>query len=188
MSSVKEYKDYLLNESKGRVVKVSDKMQKGYSYTLTAKEGDFSDVQKEYPEFKPAYTPKQMLAMGVFEGKYFRDCHAEFPASWFAGAKEAEGDGPDASLNKFGVKSRLNLDEWENKGWLTEEDPRGWAQWYFRFYYGRRDPELDDVQIKRWLGIKRHAAQVEHACKKGDLTCRPRQRQTLLQWSYKCDI
>jgi hypothetical protein len=170
-----------------KTVHVSDKMQKGYSYELTMPEGDFSDFQEKYPEFKPYYTPKQMLEMGVFEGVYMRDCHKEFPSSWFTKAKEAEGD-PDPELNKFKVKSRRPLPEWRKNGWIYGDDPRGWFQWYCRAYAGRRDPKVDDKQIKRWLSFARHAAQVKQGCKPGDLTCRVVQRQALLQWAYKCDI
>jgi hypothetical protein len=168
-------------------VTVNDKMQRGYSYDLVMPEGDLSDLRHSFPLFAPHYTPQQMLAMGVFEGKYFRDCHREFPSAWFHNAKEAQGDQADPSLNRFGVASRLPLPEWVRMGWIHPQDPRGWAQWYFRLYHGRRSD--DDVrQIGRWLSIKRHAGQIQANCKPGDLTCRPRQRQTLLQWSYQCDI
>ena len=66
----------------GRVVTVNDKMQKGYQYTLEAPMG-----QNFNPAFRPDFTPKQMLALGVFGGKYMTDCTAEFPADWFADAK-----------------------------------------------------------------------------------------------------
>ena len=188
----------LLNESKSKDTKekeykvrktitVNNKMQKNYKYDLVMPEGDLSDLQSEFPEFKPYYTPKQMLEMGVFEGKYFRDCHNEYPSSWFSKAKEAK-DEADPSINYFGVKSRKPLSEWRKNGWIIGNDPRGWAEWYFRMYYGRRDPEVDKKQIKRWLSFKRHQAQVKLNCKVGDKNCRPVQRQALLQWSYKCDI
>jgi hypothetical protein len=151
-------------------------------------EGDLSDIKKQYPNFNPAFTPKQMLEMGVFEGKYMRDCHHEFPSSWFTHAKEAKGDHRDPSLNYFGLVARKSLKEWGENGWIYGNDPRGWMQWWCRLYYGRREPEIDKIQINRWLSIKRHVAQIQAACKPGDMECRPRQRQTLLQWSYPINV
>ena len=158
-------------------VEVHDKMQSGYRYRLTARVGrDFA------PDFNPCVTPKKMLAHGVFEGKYLNDCRAEFPASWYRGAKLSGA--PDPTINCFGVKSRQSLQVWQEKEWIYGDDPRGWFQWYCRYYLGRRDPEVDAIQIRRWKGIARHAAQVRKNCRSGDLACRPRQRQALLQWAW----
>lgn len=161
----------------GAVIKVKDRMQSGYSYTLTAPPGEKFD-----PGFKPHFTPKEMLELGVFEGKYCNDCKNELPADWFKKAKTS--DTADPSLNYFGVKSRQPLRVWREKGWIIGPDPRGWFQWYCRYWLGRRLPEIDRVQIKRWRAFARHAAQVRIHCPKHCLTCRPRQRQGLLQWSY----
>ena len=158
-------------------VEVNDKMQSGYRYRLMARVGrDFA------PDFKPCFTPKEMLAHGVFEGKYLNDCREEFPASWYRGAKLSEV--PDPSVNCFSVKSRQSLQVWQEKDWIHGDDPRGWFQWYCRYYLGRRDPKVDAIQIRRWKGIARHAAQVRKNCQSDDLTCRPRQRQALLQWAW----
>ena len=158
-------------------VEVHDKMQSGYRYLLEARVGrDFA------PDFKPCFTPKEMLAHGVFEGKYLNDCREEFPTSWYRGAKLSEV--PDPSVNCFSVKSRQSLQVWQEKDWIHGDDPRGWFQWYCRYYLGRRDPVVDAIQIRRWKGIARHAAQVRKNCRPRDRTCRPRQRQALLQWAW----
>jgi hypothetical protein len=154
-------------------------MQKGYVYYLTEPIGKNFD-----PVFKPDLTPKQMLALGVFGGIYLRDSLKEFPADWFANAKFAKGDKPDKSLNLFGVQASQPLSVWKQKGWIHEEDPRGWFQWYCRYYMGRRIPDEDARQIKRWKAISRHVAQIVKGCRKGDIFCRPRQRQAITHWAY----
>lgn len=166
-------------EEKGKKVTASNKMQKSYTYYLTAKEGEW----KDYPDFKPELTPKQMLELGVFEGKYLNDCKGEFPSSWFSKAKIVKPDEkPNVELNYFKVKSRQPLSVWKEKGWLHKDDNRGWWQWYCRYFIGRRH-EDDERQIKRWKSfVARHKAQLVKNCKKGDHTCRPVQRQALLQW------
>ena len=161
-----------------RTITVNDKMQKGYRYTLSAGVGRGFD-----PEFKPQLTPAEMLKLGVFGGKYMTDCRKEFPKSWFAHAKLAPAK-RDPSLNFFGVDASNPLSEWRRKGWLHEDDPRGWFQWYCRYYMGRRMPDEDRRQIGRWKAIRRHIRQVELNCERGDIFCRPRQRQALLHWAY----
>ena len=151
-------------------------MQHDYQYELVAEPGrGFS------PLFTPDLTPKQMLALGVFGGRYMTDCTKEFPADWFVGAKLSRVR--DVSLNYFGVDASQPLAEWLRKGWIHPEDPRGWFQWYCRYYMGRRI-EDDERQIKRWRAMRRHVAQLKKHCAPGDVTCRPRQRQALLQWAY----
>ena len=161
-----------------RIVIVSDKMQRGYRYVLSARAGRDFD-----PQFRPDLTPKQMLELGVFCGKYLTDCRDEFPASWFARAKLSPS-GRDCSLNYFGVDASQRLSEWRRKGWIHPDDPRGWFQWYCRYYLGRRLPEEDARQIGRWKAISRHVSQIRKHCEPGDPTCRPRQRQALLHWAY----
>lgn len=159
-------------------VVVNDLMQKGYVYWLVEPEG------KNFDEgFEPDLTPKQMLHMGVFGGKYMTDCGDEFPASWFKGAKLCH-ERHDPELNFFGVNASKPLSYWRKKGWIYPEDPRGWFQWYCRYYMGRRREEEDARQIKRWKAMTRHVAQIRKNCVPGDLSCRPRQRQALLHWGY----
>ena len=160
-----------------QIIHVNDRMQVGYHYELSVPEG-----QGFAPDFKPDLSPRQMLAYGIFEGKYINDCQAEFPALWFVNARLS--DTPDPVMNCFGVKSRQSLSDWRAKGWIIEPDPRGWFQWYCRYYRGRRLAEIDAIQIKRWRAFVRHAGQVRKHCEPGDLSCRPRQRQALLQWAY----
>ena len=161
-----------------KTITVNDRMQKGYRYARTAPAGRGFD-----PEFRPELTPKEMLRLGIFCGKYLTDCTKEFPRSWFEGARLANGK-RDCKLNYFGVDASQPLSEWRRKGWLHKDDPRGWFQWYCRYYMGRRLPQEDARQIKRWKAIRRHVRQIEHNCEKGDLSCRRRQRQALLHWAY----
>jgi hypothetical protein len=161
------------------IVTVRDLMQHGYRYVLTEPVGRNFD-----PEFAPELTPREMLALGVFGGKYMTDCVREFPASWFSRAKLSPAHHDD-TLNYFHKHASQPLGVWREKGWINEEhDPRGWFQWYCRYYMGRRLPEEDARQIRRWKAIRRHVVQVRNHCKKGDLACRPVQRQALLHWAY----
>ena len=159
-------------------VVVNDLMQQDYRYTRSAPMGEDFD-----PEFRPELTPAEMLELGVFCGKYMTDCREEFPADWFDNAKLATGRA-DSSLNYFGVRASVPLSVWIEKGWIHPDDPRGWFQWYCRYYSGRRMPDEDRRQIGRWRAFRRHAAQVTKNCEPGDPHCRPRQRQALLQWAY----
>lgn len=157
---------------------VNDLMQTDYRYELVAPMGeDFDD------EFSPELTPKEILELGVFGGKYMTDCRAEFPADWFEKAKLCH-ERHDPTLNFFGVNASQPLSVWRAKGWIYHDDPRGWFQWYCRYFMGRRIPVEDMRQIKRWKMIKRHVAQVRKNCGVGDFLCRPVQRQALLHWAY----
>ncbi|MBN1546959.1 MAG: hypothetical protein JW902_09890 [Syntrophaceae bacterium] len=160
---------------------VHDLMQNNYIYYLTEPVGiNFS------PDFKPQLTPREMLELGVFGGKYMTDCQAEFPEYWFENARLCH-EYHDPKLNFFGVNASKPLSYWRAKGWIYDEDPRGWFQWYCRYYMGRRGPD-DERQINRWKSIRRHIAQLQKHCQPGDLSCRRKQRQMLLHWAYDSRI
>lgn len=159
------------------VVIVNDKMQNNYQYERTEPVGENYN-----PEFKPELTPKQMLEMGVFGGKYLTDCTNEFPNEWFVNAKLSP-EKSDPNRNYFGVAASQSLVEWKRKGWIQPSDPRGWFQWYCRYYFGRRH-EDDARQIKRWKAMKRHISQIKNNCMPYDEMCRRKQRQALLHWAY----
>ncbi len=164
-----------------KTVIVHDTMQRGYTYTLSAPIGKDFD-----PDFKPDLTPAEMLSLGVFGGVYMRDCTDEFPKEWFTHARFAPRDVRThvADLNFFGVQASQPLSVWRKKGWIYNDDPRGWFQWYCRYYMGRRLPEEDARQIKRWRAMRRHSAQIHHNCRPGDMSCHRKQRQALLHWAY----
>ncbi|MDQ6621123.1 MAG: hypothetical protein M3Z31_15750 [Pseudomonadota bacterium] len=160
-----------------RRIIVNDLMQTGYEYRLTERIGQNFD-----PEFTPELTPPEMLTLGVFGGKYMTDCSGEFPVEWFTQARLSP-QARDARLNYFGVNASQSLAEWRRKGWLYDEDPRGWFQWYCRYYMGRRCPD-DSRQIRRWRAARRHMAQIRKHCVRGNFNCRRRQKQALLHWAY----
>ncbi|MBP6926332.1 MAG: hypothetical protein KBB70_01395 [Candidatus Pacebacteria bacterium] len=177
-----------------KIVYVSDTMQKKYSYELSAPMGKQFD-----PAFRPDLTPKQMLALGVFGGIYMRDCTKEFPEDWFTKtkfvtfvvAKSVKNKNGkhlsmkrDPKINYFKVNASQPLSVWRAKGWIDDIDPRGWFQWYCRYYMGRRLPDIDAKQIKRWKAMRRHLGQISAHCRPGDVMCRPKQRQALLHWAY----
>jgi hypothetical protein len=195
----------LQDYKKGNVVRGGGHMSliKSYSYVLEHDPGQGFD-----PRFTPVLSPGEMMFMGVFEGKYMNDCTNEFPKEWFlmaAAAGKLSPSGPDLSCNYFGVKSRQPLSVWIENGWapsrghkstkqakardiladpVRNPDERGWFQWYCRYWLGRRIPDLDAVQIGRWRSFARHAGAVKKGCARGDVDCRRRERQALLQWSY----
>lgn len=158
-------------------VVINDKFQRG-SYYLTEPVGKNFDLR-----FKPELTPQEMLELGIFSGKYFSDKPKELPKEWFKKAKLAKEGQEDVNLNYFGIDASQPLKVWQDKGWISPQDPRGWFQWYARYYLGRRS-EDDERQIKRWRQMTRHIAQIKKNCSQLDLDCRKKQRQALLHWAY----
>ena len=167
---------------KRKTVIVNDKMQKRFRYVLAEPVGKNFD-----PEFKPELTPKQMLSLGIFGGKYMTDCRKEFPEDWFRKAKLCP-ERHDPELNYFKVNASKPLWYWRKKGWIHPDDPRGWFQWYCRYYMGRRLGEEDDLQIARWKAMRRHISQIYKHCNSSDIKCRPKQRQAVLHWAYDSRI
>ena len=135
-----------------------------------------------YKIFKPQLSPKKMLELGVFGGAYFGQNIKEYPKSWFEKAKISKNF--DVKMNRFKVAAGLSREHWIEKGWIFKEDPLGWFQWYCRFSLGRRISHIDEIQIKRWKNFTRHVKAIEKNCDSGDLACRRRQRQAILQWAY----
>lgn len=149
-----------------------------YAYYLTEPKG-----KNFHTDFKPDLTPKQMLALGVFDGLYLNSAQKEYPKEWFTKAKLSKDGKPHKELNYYGIHASQPLSVWKKKGWIHKDDPRGWFEWYCRYYMGRRH-EDDERQIKRWKAMRRHIGQIKANCVAGDKTCRPRQRQALLHWAY----
>lgn len=168
-----------------RKIIVSDKMQSKYVYVCSEPIG-----KNFHPDFKPMLTPKEMLELGVFGGVYMRDCVEEFPKEWFVKAKFQNKNSfeHDPNLNFFKVGASQPLSVWRKKGWIYKDDPRGWFQWYCRYYIGRRLPQEDERQIKRWIAMRRHVAQIINKCRQKDLSCNIRQRQALLHWAYDSQV
>lgn len=182
----------------GKKIHVNNRMQKNYTYELTFDAGkklkngglDADGNKITYPDFNPKYTPKQMLNMGVFEGKYCNDQIFEFPREWYKNINKFSPETPNSKVNYFKVKSRQSLQEWRRKKWIPctkgDMDKRGWFEWYCRYWLGRRQPEVDKIQIGRWKSFNRHYAQfLKHTKNKG-INIHPKRRQALLQWSYPC--
>jgi len=182
---------------KGKTITVNNRMQKNYSYKLTYNAGtnitnggvDVNGNLIKYLNFNPKYSPGKMLQMGVFEGKYCNDQIFEFPREWYKLSKLSP-EKADPNVNYFGIKSRQSLREWRRKKWIPchrkDRDKRGWFEWWCRYWLGRRIPEVDAIQIKRWRAFNRHYGQyVKNTMGKGN-DIHPRRRQALLQWSYPC--
>lgn len=166
-----------------KIITYSDNFQKKYTYTLIEPKGKNFDT-----EFKPDLTPQEMLKLGVFGGAYFIGVDGlvpfDLPQSWFKGVSLSKTEEKQGQLNYFGTRASQPLKVWQQKGWIFKDDPHGWFQWYCRYYLGRRISGEDQRQIKRWKAFRRHVGQIKKNCKKGDKTCRPRQRQALLHWAY----
>ena len=165
---------------------------------------------KDFPEFKPNLTPKQVLRMGSFGGTYFRNIQSNvtgkkhsgknaiksFPKDWLHGIdleKKVLSQNYDKNVNTYKVKCGSSLEAWETSNWIVKQDPYGWFQWYCRFYMGRRTKD-DQRQIDRWLKITgpkgRFRRTLMNKIIKGgkdynDKSVSPVIRQVLQHWGYK---
>jgi len=127
-----------------------------------------------------------MLKLGIFGGKYWNDVVKtnEYPKDWWTDAKLCgQQNHADPTLNYYKVKASISLSDWRKKGWMHDDDPRGWVEWYFRYYMGRRHPD-DERQIKRWLNAKRFVQRLTTYENKKDSHWSPVVRQGLLHWAY----
>lgn len=165
-----------------KLIIVNNRMQTNYQYECVMQTGDFSD----HPEFKPDLTPPQMLELGVFGGKYFNDVAEtnEYPQRWWIDAKLCgQHNKYNKKLNFYGVRSGDDLDTWRERCWIRRQDPRGWFEWYCRFYIGRRSE--DDVrQIKRHNNYTRHLSTLRRNSEHPDDGKSLRTKQSLLHWAY----
>jgi hypothetical protein len=165
---------------------------------------------KDYPDFRPNISPKDVMRSGSFGGTYYRPIYSsvtdksytsqsvikEYPKSWFTNIDVERyiiSSSYDKKVNKYGVKCGSSLEDWEKNGWIDKQDPYGWFQWYCRFYRGRRSKD-DERQIDRWLKITGPSGRfrrrlmneiIKKNKKYDDITISPVIRQVLLHWGYE---
>ena len=166
-------------------------------------------IFKDYPDFTPNLTPREIFQLGSFGGTYWRPIkssitnkkyknqHLDYPKSWW---KEIPDDWMrrpweeyDKSINKYNVKVGTTLEFWEEKKWITKNHPYGWVQWYCDFYKGNRSSE-DDHQISRWKKTAGPNSRFRKwlinminnkNAKYNDYNISPKIRQTLQHWGYE---
>jgi len=161
---------------------------------------------KDYPDFKPNLTPRQIFQKGSFGGTYWRPIYSSVVrkklknqhrkySKWWKGIPESylTSSVCDKTMNKYKVTAGSSLEFWESKKWISELHPYGWVQWYCDFYSGKRSKE-DERQIKRWKGIAgkngRFRKRLVNMIRGGkstanDYSISPNIRQTLLHWAYE---
>lgn len=103
-------------------------------------------------DFKPHFTPAQMLEAGVFGRAYFQHAtDADLVGIGIGYPLLGQNQGPvDYKRNQYGVKAGQTHAQWTAKGWIYPEDPLGWFHWYCRWHAGRRH-ERDEHQQRRWV-------------------------------------
>lgn len=166
-------------------------------------------VFEDRPDFKPNLTPAQVIAAGSWGGCYFHPrggkpgirgpCAIdpkEFPKDWFEGLDQTMFASRRYNIptNLYGVKAGQTQTYWEESGWIDPRDPRGWFQWYSRFFCGRRLDGEDDRQISRWKGVCGEKGRwktnlinkiLNANASWDDSRVSPVVRQTLLHWAYE---
>lgn len=141
-------------------------------------------VFKDRKDFTPDYSPIKMFRMGILGGSYFRPIYSQITGKKYTTdwrefnwddiqPNKIRNPNYDPDLNYYKVKVGTSLEYWEDKGWIREQDPRGWIQWYLRYYEGRRSPD-DERQIKRWIGVKQRFGKRKNKSNKI--------KQVLLEW------
>ena len=190
---------------RGRVKKVSLKGGKNNALKPIPKKKNGKLYFKDYPEFEPDLTPKEIFQLGSFGGTYWRPIysnvtkkhyknqHKKFPKHWWENLSEdkltSKWEDYDISKNKYNVKVGTTLEFWEKKEWINKENPYGWVQWYCNFYIGKRGVN-DEKQIARWNSMKRFLIPLVREIKDkkkdfDDPEVSPKRRQTLQHWGYK---
>lgn len=128
----------------GKVNKTKKKQKKSViSHSSRPKKVGGRYYFKDYPEFKPNLSPREMFKLGSFGGTYWRpikskvvkkdlkNLHKKYPKSWWKGIPENHLTLPfdkyDKTINKYGVKVGTTLGFWEGKGWIKKHHPYGWG-------------------------------------------------------------
>ncbi|OCB90234.1 hypothetical protein A7U60_g2522 [Sanghuangporus baumii] len=180
-----------------------------YRASLPTRNADRTLQFADAPHFTPNMTPEEVLKAGSFGGTMFRRHYSaitkqtlpetdykELPESWYANLDVKTyltSEDYNSLVNRYRVKAGQTLSDWEKAGWVDPQDPRGWFQWYARFYLGRRTAD-DARQIKRWLGVCGSSGRFKRSLVKriaekraswDDETVSPILRQTLQHWAYK---
>ena len=165
-------------------------------------------IFKDFPEFKPNLSPREMFELGSFGGtywrpiyskvtkKYYTDQHLKYPRIWWENIPSSwlitDWNNYDKNINKYKVKVGTTLEFWEEKNWITNYHPYGWVQWYCDFFMGKRSPD-DERQIQRWVktaGPKSRFRKMlinlihKKNTKFDDFSVSPKTRQTLQHWGY----
>lgn len=130
--------------------------------------------------FKPDYSPKEMFKLGIFENNYFDESLGLPKITKLKFSKKAldmlqklpkgllsnsEGTKED---NYYKVSCGSSYKAWKDNGWIHDQDPYGWVNWYIHYYYGRRTD--DDARHLGMLKMYLNSNKI---------------KQSLLHWGIK---